>query len=94
MRIDDCVSSVLKKLKTDYKLRIVSIFPHKLALLTTLKRFDLSRFFEAIVVSAQLGARKPNPKIFEETLRTLNAKAFGTVSVGDALRQIFLVLIM
>ena len=54
--------SVLKKLKTDYKLGIVSNFPHKLALLTMLKRFDLSRFFEAIVVSAQLGARKPNPK--------------------------------
>lgn len=86
MRIDDCVFSVLETLRTSYRLGIVSNFPHKKALLNTVKRFDLSQFFEAIVISAEFGVRKPHPKIFQEALRTLNVKAFETVFVGDTLK--------
>jgi putative hydrolase of the HAD superfamily len=86
MRTDDFVFSVLETLKTKYKLGIVSNFPHRKALLATLKRLGLSRFFDAIVISAELGVRKPHPRIFVEALKKLNAKAFEAVFVGDTLK--------
>ncbi len=86
MRIDDYVLPVLERLKKEYKLGIISNFPYRKALLATLERFGLSHFFEAIVISAELGVRKPSPKIFEEALTILGVKASDTVFVGDTLK--------
>jgi FMN phosphatase YigB (HAD superfamily) len=86
MRIDDCVFPVLEELKANYRLGIITNFPYRKALLATMKRFDLSRFFEAIVISAELGVRKPNPRIFEKALRILDVKASDAVFVGDTLK--------
>lgn len=86
MRIDDYVKPVLEDLKETYKMGVLSNFPYKKALLTTLERFNLEQFFEAIVVSAELGVRKPNPRIFEEALRILGIIASDAVFVGDTLK--------
>jgi len=86
MRTDGFVFSVLETLKINYKLGIVSNFPHRNALLATLKRLGLSHFFDAIVVSAELGVRKPHPRLFIEALKKLNAKASEAVFVGDTLK--------
>jgi putative hydrolase of the HAD superfamily len=86
MRVDYSVFSVLETLKKNHMLGIVSNFPYRKALLTTLKRLDLNRFFRTIIISAELGVRKPHPRIFQKALRALNVKAFETVFVGDSLK--------
>ena len=45
----------------------------------------LDRYFEAIVVSGELGIRKPDPAIFEHMLRELDVAPAAAVYVGDNL---------
>jgi putative hydrolase of the HAD superfamily len=48
------------------------------------KKLGINQFFNAILVSEELGWRKPHTKIFEETLRKLGVTAEKTVYVGDS----------
>lgn len=43
----------------------------------------LSRLFDAIVISAEVGAEKPNPVIFEAACAVLGVKPWEAVHVGD-----------
>ncbi len=45
----------------------------------------LDRYFEAIVVSGELGIRKPDPAIFEHLLRRMDVTPDAAVYVGDSL---------
>lgn len=45
----------------------------------------LRPYFDAVVTSASLGIRKPNPRIFQIMLETLEVKADRAVMVGDTL---------
>ena len=48
-----------------------------------LAKVDLDRFFETVVTSAEAGAAKPQPPIFEEALRRLGVPPARAVHVGD-----------
>jgi putative hydrolase of the HAD superfamily len=45
----------------------------------------LSEFFEVVVVSADVGAAKPDALIFEHVLSRLGATADGAVMIGDSI---------
>jgi putative hydrolase of the HAD superfamily len=45
----------------------------------------LSEFFEVVVVSADVGAAKPDASIFEHVLSRLGATADGAVMIGDSI---------
>jgi len=49
-----------------------------------LERLELGRWFEFVFSSAQVGYRKPDPRIFEHALARLGAAADRTVHVGDS----------
>ena len=64
-----------------YALAVVSNFDRRLhAVLDDLR---LSEFFEAIIISSEVGADKPDPRIFEHALRRLGVTAGETWHVGD-----------
>lgn len=86
VRMENYVPPLLTKLKNKYKLGLVSNFAYAPGFWRTLQHFNLTRYFDAIVVSGELGLRKPHPKIFEEALKKLNVKAAETVFVGDSLK--------
>jgi len=48
-----------------------------------LNELQLSKYFEVIHISAQIGWRKPSPKIFEETLKALQLQPEEVCHVGD-----------
>jgi len=50
-----------------------------------IKRFNLEKYFEAIVISRDIGIRKPDPEIFNFTLNTLCIESYETIHVGDSL---------
>lgn len=52
-----------------------------------LARLDLAPLLDAVVTSAQVGARKPSPAIFEAALRTLGAAPAEALHVGDSLEE-------
>ncbi len=83
--MDGAVPSVLSRLKKTYKLGIVSNCSWSPALRKTLERFKISHYFDGIVVSVDVGWRKPSPKIFRKALQTFGVAASETVFIGDEL---------
>jgi FMN phosphatase YigB (HAD superfamily) len=55
------------------------------AVFRSLRKFDIAKYFDAIVVSGILVWRKPSARIFREALQALDVKAEETVFVGDSL---------
>ena len=50
-----------------------------------LKEFDLAQRIDAVVLSSELGARKPDAAIFERALAILGVEATDALHVGDRL---------
>jgi HAD superfamily hydrolase (TIGR01662 family) len=61
----------------------VTLLPHKMH--EDVRRLGLSEYMEAITFSSELGVRKPDPRIFLETLRRMGVTAARSVFVGDRL---------
>jgi putative hydrolase of the HAD superfamily len=78
------VPSALQELQQKYKLGLVSNFPHPPTIIQLLKKFTLRKFFDAIVVSGDIGWRKPSPRIFVRALNALRVAPSEAVFVGDA----------
>ena len=66
---------------------------HRLALVTNgapdvqrekIGRTTLARYFDAIIISVEVGFGKPDARIFAAALRAIDAAAHSTVMVGDS----------
>ena len=84
LKLEKHAPMVLKELKKKYRLGLVSNFAYPPAIKQTMRKFRLSKFFDAIVISGDIGWRKPSPKIFEKALEALHVPASEAVFVGDA----------
>ena len=47
------------------------------------RRYGIPEFYDEIISAGETGYAKPNPKIFEEALKRLNAKAEECIFVDD-----------
>jgi putative hydrolase of the HAD superfamily len=65
-----------------YPLGLVSNGPGRLQR-PKIERFDLERFFVTVVISGEVGVRKPDPAIFALALEGLGVRAEAAVYVGD-----------
>jgi len=83
--LDEDALEVLQKLHGKYKLGLVSNFAIPECGWKMLDKFDMKRFFEAVVISGEVNRRKPSPEIFEKALKALDVKASRAVFVGDML---------
>ena len=79
------IPTLLRKLKSKYRLGVVSNLAYSPAVRKTLGRFGVANYFEAIIVSADVGWRKPSPKIFKKAWRAVGISASETVYIGDEL---------
>jgi len=84
LKLEDHVPLVLQELKKKYRLGLVSNFAYPPAIKHTLRKFHLSEFFDTVIISGDIGWRKPSPKIFEKALEALHVSASEAVFVGDA----------
>jgi len=75
--------ATLQKLSQSYKLGIVSNYTYAPLIYAGLRKLKISDFFDAVLVSQEVGWRKPSPEIFQEALRRLRVKAEEVVYVGD-----------
>ncbi len=64
-----------------YALGIVSNFDRRLY--PVLEELGLRSFFDAVIISSEVGADKPDPRIFERALLALNVKPGEAWHVGD-----------
>ena len=85
-RIYDDVLPALDELATrGIRLAIISNWDERLHPL--LERLKLHGFFEAVIVSCEVGFTKPSPVIFELALRKLGLPAGAVLHVGDSRRE-------
>ncbi len=74
---------LLTDLKRRYRLALVSNFDYTPTALGILEEAGVVDCFETILVSDEVGWRKPAPAIFEEALRRVGVTAEQTLFVGD-----------
>jgi putative hydrolase of the HAD superfamily len=67
------------------RLAVISNWDERLEPL--LRRLELHRRFETVVVSCAVGATKPAPAIFQQALRRLGLPAGAVLHVGDGERE-------
>lgn len=84
LELRSCAKNMLKKLSRNYKLGLVSNFTYVPVIYAGLRKLDINKFFNAILISNEVGWRKPHPKIFNEALKRLRVSAHETVYVGDS----------
>jgi putative hydrolase of the HAD superfamily len=75
--------SLLERLARRHRLAVVSNFDYTPTALSILEAAGVRDLFAAVVVSDEVGWRKPRIDIFEEALRRTGAEAGGTLFVGD-----------
>ncbi len=66
-----------------YRLSVVSNFDHAPTARRLLLKFGIADFFEHIVISEEVGWRKPHRKIFESALSSLGESPSDAIFIGD-----------
>ncbi len=80
--IPGAVEAVLE-LRRGYRLAVVSNTTSRMPLVI-IREMGLSDVFDAVVLSRDVGWRKPHPRIFGEALKALRVEAWEAVHVGDS----------
>lgn len=75
-------ASVLEKLAEKYRMVLVSNFYGNVS--TVLREFKLDKYFEDVVESAEVGIRKPDPRIWTIGVERLGLPADEVIVVGDS----------
>ena len=76
-------AALLRELRARYRLAVVSNFDYAPTARGILEREGIDHLFETVVVSDEVGWRKPQPVIFETALRRLGVSNREAVYVGD-----------
>jgi HAD superfamily hydrolase (TIGR01549 family) len=74
---------LLNRLTERFRLAVVSNFDYSPTVRLILDRESITDCFETVVVSDEVGWRKPSPLIFQETLRRLALAPSDVLFVGD-----------
>ena len=74
---------VLQTLHRSKKLALISNFDHPPHVHSVLSELGLTHFFDSVVISAEVGVKKPNPRIFDSALEQTGMKPEEVVYVGD-----------
>jgi HAD superfamily hydrolase (TIGR01549 family) len=83
VHIDPDALGVLASLRKEQSLALVSNFDHPRHLRKVISLHGLVPFFQSIVVSGEIGVRKPDPGIFRRALDEMGLSPGEVVYVGD-----------
>ena len=84
LHFDEKIFGVLKALKGEKALALISNFDHPPHIATLMDEYALGRFFEQVIVSSAVGVRKPDPAIFRLALEKMNLRPEEVIYVGDS----------
>ena len=83
IELDPDTIPVLENLSRNYIIGLVSNFDHPRHVRKCLSEYRLDNFLDTIVVSAEVGVKKPDPKIFDKALKDTNIRATEVIYIGD-----------
>ena len=75
--------SMLETLKKRYRLGLLTNFTHGPAARNILHYLGISSFFGTILISGELGYRKPHPSVFLKLIEEFGVEAHQALYVGD-----------
>lgn len=79
--------STILRLQSTYRMGLISNFTYTPFLKKSLFKLRLDKYFECVLVSEEVGWRKPHPHIFKKFLKFMNVEASETLFIGDDLEQ-------
>ncbi len=74
---------VLATLAEQYRLGVITNFDHAPTVRNVLMRDGLERYFDTVVISGEVGWRKPHRTLFDTAVRRLGIPAGDALFVGD-----------
>ena len=83
LKIQQSTHNVFKTLADTYKLGVVTNFAYSPGAHRILDRIALRPFFKAVVISGEIGWKKPSQHIFKFALSKLSSKPEEAIFVGD-----------
>lgn len=78
------VEKILEYLRGKYRLAVISNASSEIPRYS-IRKFGLERYFDAIVISKDIGIRKPDPEIFRFALQKLRLNSHEAIHVGDSI---------
>ena len=79
----DGTTPLLNSIKGEYRLGLVTNYPDGPTAREVFRKFGFDSIFESLVISGEIGYRKPRRIIFDEALTELNVLPEDAVMVGD-----------
>jgi putative hydrolase of the HAD superfamily len=83
LKLNQCTEQLLSFVSRHYKVGLISNFTYAAVIHAAMRKLKISRFFNVVLVSQDVGWRKPNKKIFQEAIRRLDVNSEDTVYIGD-----------
>jgi putative hydrolase of the HAD superfamily len=84
MEFPESHRAVLEALQPRYRMAVISNFDHGPTVGQALRMHGIHERFEVVLVSADVGWRKPRPEIFAEAFRRMGIGACDAIFVGDS----------
>lgn len=81
------VREILLNLKKKYRLALISNISDGELARGDMEMFKILNFFDIVLLSSDLGVRKPSPKLFEYILDKLNIRKDEMIFIGDTLHD-------
>ncbi len=84
LKLKPCSRNLLARLSQTGKLGLISNFTYAPVIYNALRKLKIGNYFDAVLVSQEVGWRKPHRQVFETALKRLGASAKDTTYVGDS----------
>jgi len=84
LELREGAKKLIKQAAKQYKAALISNFTYSPVIYKSLKTLGISEFFTVVVVSEEVGWRKPSGHIFQHTLNCLKIEENEAVYIGDS----------
>ncbi len=84
LELREGAKKLLRQAQWQYKVGLISNFTHAPVIYKSLRKIGINDFFNAVVVSEEIGWRKPSAQIFQTALSKLQISPQEAVYVGDS----------
>jgi putative hydrolase of the HAD superfamily len=84
LELREGAKKLVKQAKGQCKVALISNFTHAPVIYKSLRKIGISEHFDVVVVSDEVGWRKPCSKIFQTALDKLQIKSCEAVFIGDS----------
>ena len=89
VQVPSYVVPILSDISRSCRIGLVTNFTYAPAVRSILEKNNLTRLFDSIVISDDMGWRKPHPKIFQRFLSDVSVQPADAIFVGDDPRYDF-----